>query len=885
MIFRLLPRDLRESIQGDLAEEYPSIVARRGRVGAAVWFWWSVLRLVVAFRWERAAHGRPLPPIADEAPRRFTAVESMTQDLLFAARLLRRQPAFTFVAVLMLALGTGATTAIFGVVDAVLWRPLPFAGSDRIVSIGEQRPREGRVHGPVAPADFYDWRRDSQSFTAIAAIDPGALNLSGSGEPERLRAIVTTTAFLDVLGISPRLGRNFRVDEETRGKNRVVLLADRLWRRRFGADPTVVGQSITLNSVPYLVVGVLPSTFWWPLECCPAGAEADLIVPYADDSAGATRSLHSLTVIARLKANVSLEQARAEMDAIGRRLSQLYPQENINHGPHTMPLQDWWVGDVRHALLLLATAVALLLTIACANLATLLLAKATGRQREIGVRIALGAGRARLVRQMLTESLLLTIVGGATGMLVAMWSIGAFRAMLPAHFLGLPGMARIAIDGRVLAIAVMVSAVTGLVFGVVPAFTASDQHTSATLREHGRGEDTIRGGRARSALIVIEVALSVMLLVGAGLLMVSFKRLLDVAPGFQPENVLAAPVVLPESRYDRARAVLFYQSLLERVRGLPQVESTGAISALPFSGSDARASFQIEGRTTQSALPVRAHPRLITPGYLTTLGIPLLRGRLFTDRDADGAADVVIINASAARRYWPGEDPIGKRISFAFGVARWLEIVGIVGDIKHASLDVDAEPEAYLSYRQSNFETMTRFMTIVVRTRSDAAMMAPLLRAVVNELDADQAIGAVAQMQTLIDRTIAPRRLNLWLVSGFAFVALVLTGAGLYGVMAYLVAQRTHEIGVRVALGATSARVLALVLHQAGTMTALGLAIGVAAALAASRFLAGLLFGVSATDPVVYLAVGLVLAAVALLSIAVPLLRATRIDPLIALRE
>jgi putative ABC transport system permease protein len=376
------------------------------------------------------------------------------------------------------------------------------------------------------------------------------------------------------------------------------------------------------------------------------------------------------------------------------------------------------------------------------------------------------------------------------------------------------------------------------------------------------------------------------LLVGAGLLMVSFKHLLDVAPGFQPENLIAAPLVLPESRYEnRARAVLFYQSLLERVRGVPDVEAAGAVSALPFSGSDARANFQIEGRTAQSPTPVRAHPRLVTPGYLTTLGIPLVRGRLLTDRDAEGSPDVVIINLAAARRYWPNEDPIGKRISFAFGVARSLQIVGIVGDIKHASLDVDAEPEAYLSYLQSNFETMTRFMTIVVRTRSDAAKIAPLLRAAVKELDADQAIGTVAQMQTLIDRTIAARRLNLWLVSGFAFVALVLTAAGLYGVMAYLVVQRTYEIGVRMALGASPRSVVALVLRQGAVVTLVGILVGLASAAAVSRLIAGLLFGVSATDPVVYVAVTAVLGAVSLLSITVPLLRATRIDPLTALRQ
>ena len=764
----------------------------------------------------------------------------------------------------------------------MLWRPLPYPAADRVVSIAEQRPREGRLHGVVAPADFYDWRREAKSFAAMAAFEPVPLNLSGSGEPERIRAMMATPGLLGVVGMAPAAGRDFRAEEETPGKHRVVLMTDGLWRRRFGADASIVGQRITLNGTSWMVIGVLPATFWWP-------AQPDVIIPYASvDGGDSMRALHSMDVVARLNAGVSFEQACAEMDAIGKRLSETYPQTNAAHFPHVIALQEAMVGEVRPAMLMLVGAVALVLLIACANVATLLLAKATGRHREIGVRIALGAGRGRLVRQMLTESLLLAIVGGGAGLLVAAWSIATFRAILPAQFLGLPGVDRIGIDTRVTIVALVVSAVTGLVFGVIPALTASDQHAAATLHEHGRGGGAgARSGRVRAGLVIAEVALSLMLLVGAGLLLVSFKHLLDVSPGFEPRNLVTAPLALPGNRYDsHARIVAFYQALLERVGGMPGVESTGVVTALPFSGSDSRSGFQIEGRTGQSPVPVRANWRLVSPGYLTTLGVPLVRGRLFSDHDAEASPDVVIINAAAARRFWPDDNPIGRRITFVFGAPpRWIEIVGVVGDIKHAGLDADSNPEAYLPLMQTNFWDQARGMTLVVRTRADASAMAPTIRAAVKEIDSSQPVGVVSQMDTLIERSVSARRLNLWLVSGFAIVALVLTGAGLYGVMAYLVAQRTHEIGVRMALGASPASVLTLVLRQAGVMTLVGIAIGLAGAAGLSRFIAGLLFGVSATDPSVYAGVSIVLAVVALLASAIPSSRATRVDPITALRE
>jgi len=869
----MLPRDLREPIAGDLEEEYATRLERVGRLRAALWLWPQAARIVMTFRWERTTRGRPLPPIADEI-RRANMWDSLRQDVTFGARMLRRQPGFTVVALLALALGIGANTAIFSIVDAVLWRPLPYPASHEVISIGEQRLRENRTHGPVAPADFYDWRRDNRTLSAIAAIEPLAANVSGDAEPERVRGITVTAGFLDVLGIKPSLGRDFLSDDEIPGRHRVLLLSDGFWRRRFGSAPSILSRKIMLNDTSYEVVGVLPASFWWPTM-------PDVVAVYPAQGAP-TRAVHSMEVIARLRPGVSFDQARADMAAIGRRLSEQHSQENRFHSPHLYTLQGSLVGDVKPALLVLLGAVGLVLLIACANVATLLLAKATSRQREIAVRLAIGAGRARLVRQLLTESVMLALIGGTAGVAVAASGLRSFRALAPASFLALPGIARVELDTRVLAVALILSSATGLLFGIIPALTASDQKVSSTLHEAGRGSiGGARSSRMRAVLVVAELALSLVLLIGAGLLLVSFRHVLDVSPGFEPQNLVVASVVRSGPP---APALMFYQTLLERVRAMPTVDAAALATPLPFGALDGRASFGIEGRTGESPIPVRARPRLISPGYFATLGILLLEGRAFTDRDVDGSPDVVIINVAAARRYWPNENPVGRRITF-FSNNRWLEIVGIVGDVKHAGLEQDTDPEAYLSYRQSHFAGMAQRLSIVTRTRAPLATIAPMLRSVVRQMDRNQPLGAIVAMEDLIAESVAPRRLNVWLVVSFAIVAVVLTAAGLYGVMSYLVAQRTHEIGVRMALGAPRSRVLALVLRQAGVLTAAGIGIGVAGALAFTRSLSTLLFGVRAAEPLVYIAVSMVLAAVAFAAVAIPSSRATRIDPLSALRQ
>jgi putative ABC transport system permease protein len=882
-----VPSDQREPIAGDLEEDFAARATRHGTPRATVAIWWQAVRVTASFARERAWRGRDLPPIADEVPRRVGMWDALVQDVSFGVRLLRRQPGFTVVALLALALGIGATTAIFSVVDAVLWRPLPYPRADRVMALAEQRPRESRWFGPVAPADYIDWQRDSRSFSAMAAYTvssaASAYNLTGDGEPERLRPLVVSSAFLSVIGVTPAFGRDFRSEEETVGRHRVVLLSDALWRRRFGADPSVVGRTIAFDGNAFEIIGVLPARFWWP-------SRPDVVVPLAlDDHDRTLRAAHFLDVVGRLRDEVSPAQAREDLRMIGIRLAQAYPAENANHAPNLRPLRDALVGDTRPALLVLLGAVAFVMLIACANVATLLLARASGRQKELSVRRAVGATRARVVRQMLTESLVLAFAGGSVGLCVAAWALALFRGILPAQFAGLPGIAGVGIDGRVLIAALALAAVTGVIFGVVPALIASDYGLGAALNEETRGSSgSVRARRLRSALVVAELALALVLLTGAALLIVSFNRLINVSPGFQPAQLVITRVTLPASRYGQhARTVAFFDALYERLLGTPGVQRVGATTSLPFDGPDSRLNLTIEHRTGESAFPVRAHPRIVSTDYLQTMGIPLVRGRAFTDHDTESSGDVAIINEAAARRYWPNEEPIGQRISLG-ATTEWREIVGVAGDIRHEGLDAEADPAVFLPQHQ-RFSSLgagfSRVMTLVIRAGGDASSLTPVIRASVAGIDPQLPIGMVRPMDDLIDESVAPRRLNFVLVSAFAFVALVLTAAGLYGVMAYIVTQRTREIGVRMALGATRRQVLALMFRQAGLLTGIGIGLGVAGALLLTRSMTSLLFGVSAADPLVYVGVSVLLAVVACIAVAVPSCRAMRVDPLAALRQ
>ncbi len=883
-LLRLLPADLREPIAGDVAEEFHLVRTRRGPALAALWAVAYAARLAIVFRWERLMHGRALPPIAEEAPVHISVWSSIRQDAAFGVRLLRRQPGFAFVAVLALALGIGANTAIVSTVDAALWRPLPFAGADAIMSIAEQRPLQGVVHGPVSPADFYDWRRDASSFSDMAAYRDAAMNLTGGDQPMRVRAVRVSPGFLRVLGSGPAIGRDFRDEEDAVGRDDVVLLSDGVWRRVFGADPGIVGRAVQLNGEPYQVVGVLPHSFWWR-------SAPDLLVPLAlSDHDRSLRGAHFLDVIGRLRADVPEERARAELTAIGRRLSLAYPAENAQHGPSLRPLHDALVGDTRTALLVLLGAVALVLLIACANVATLLLARAAGRQKEVAIRRALGAGRGRIIRQFLVESVMLAVAGGVAGVLLADWGLTVFRTLLPARFAELPGMTTIGVDARMLWIASFVSLLTGLAIGVVPALATPDERVGATLAEHSRGgTDHRTTARVRAALVVIELALSLMLLVSAILLLVSFRRLVNVSPGFRPQSVVTATLTLPYARYgDHARVMAFYSRLFDRLRAVPSVQRVAVASAVPFGGGlDARLDLDIENRTSVSNEPRRAQSRLVSDGYFAALGIPLVRGREIDAHDTGSAGDVAVVNQEAVRRYWPDRDPLGQRISLGTPT-RWMTIVGVVADIHFGSLDEPAEPEVYIPLAQGFTALGTaleRSLTLVVRAAADGPALAPVLRSAVAGVDAEQPIGPVRPMEDLIATSVGPERLNSVLLGAFAGVAVLLTAVGLYGVIAYLVGQRTREFGVRIALGASRRQIIGLVLRQAGAMILAGNGLGLLGALGTTRALGTLLFGVSPTDPVIYASVAGFLSLIALVAVAMPASRATRADPLAALRE
>jgi putative ABC transport system permease protein len=882
-LLRLLPRDLREPIAGDLHEESDRLRQRSGPLRAAAWGWMAAVRVVVAFQIERLTHTRGVPPLAEELRQKRRVGDEIRQDLVFSVRMLRRQPAFTAVALTALAIGIGANTAIFSVVDAVLWRPLPYSDGDRIVDIAEQRPREGRMYGAVSPADFYDWRREAQSFAHVAAYFEYAVNLTGVGEPERLRGLQVTSGFLEALGIVPTVGRTFIPAEEIEGQDRTVILTDGVWRRRFGADPHVVGRTVMFNGNAYTVVGLLPPSFWWP-------SPTDVLLPLAlTDHDRGLRSAHFLFLIGRLKPGVDPKQAREELGVIGARLEQEYPEENRGHGPNLRPLRESMVGTARVALLALLGAVGFVLLIACANVATLLLARASVRQKELSIRRAVGATRARVVQQMMTESLVVSAVGGGIGLLLAAWSVAAFRTVLPAEFSELPGLDRIGIDARVLVTAVGASLLTGVIFGALPALVASDTRVHVGLTEEARGSSgSAAASRLRSALVVSELAFSLILLAGAALLIVSFSRLTRVSPGFQTDGVVTATVNLPASRYgSHTLAVRFYESVMERLAGAPGVERVAVTSAVPFSGLDARLNLEIDPPVIELKPPVRAHPRLVSSGYFATMGIPVIRGRGFDDRDTERAPPVVVVNETAVRRYWPNANPIGARISLGSPM-RWMEIVGVVGDVRHEALDVDAEPEAYIPLRQGFVAIgvgLDRALALVVRSGADEVATAAAIRTAVASVDRQQPVGRIRAMNAMIAASIGAQRLNYLLVTAFAAVAVVLTAAGLYGVMSYIVAQRTREIGVRMALGASQGQVLTMVMRQAGTMMAVGIAIGITGALAVTRWTASLLFGVSAADPAIYAAASLLLAVVALGAAAVPSRRATRIDPMVALRE
>ena len=800
-------------------------------------------------------------------------MRSLLQDVRYAARRLRKSPGFALVAVGALTLGIGANTAIFSVVNSVLLRPLPYPEPEQLVQVWETRPRMNMPRTEVAPHEFLAWAGQSQSFRQLAANDSTEYNLTGRGEPERVTGALVTASYFPLLGVSPARGRAFLAEEDEPGKENVVVLGHELWQSRFNSDPSVVGQSVSLDGVPCTVVGVMPRGF-----SLPNGAE--LARPIAFSAADRAKAgSHFLNVYGRLKEGVTLAQAEGEMAAVAGRVEQDFGEANVGHRVVLVPLHEQVVGGARTALLVLLGAVGLVLLIACANVANLLLARAAGRRREVAVRSALGASRWRIVRQLLAESLLLSALSGAAGLLLAVWGVDLLVSLDPT---GVQRAGEVTLDWRVLGFTLGLSLLTGLLFGLAPALQASKADFNESLKEGGRSAQGLGRSRLRGALVVSEVALTLVLLVGAGLLVKSFRQLLAVESGLDPHGVLTMDVSLPRAKYaERQQITSFYERLVEQAASLPGVEAAGAVSVLPLAGNDNSNFVQIEGRPPlPPGQALRAGRRNVSADYFRALGIRVKRGRAFSASDSNGAPPVVVINEAMARSFFAGEDPVGKRIRTG-DRSPWVEVVGVVGDVRHRGLDVDTRPEMFFPHPQAP----SRQMTLAVRASGDPLALAGPLRERVRELDRDQPVGNVKTMETWVAESVASRRFSVLLLGVFACVAAGLAALGLYGVVSYSVAQRTHEIGLRVALGARPRDVLRLVIRQGMILTLLGTAVGLLAALALTRVMSGLLFGVGATDAATFVTVPLLLVAVALLACYLPARRATKVDPMVALRH
>jgi putative ABC transport system permease protein len=803
-------------------------------------------------------------------------MQTFWQDLRYGARILLKKHGFTLIAVFTLALGIGANTAIFSVVNSVLLRPLPYPNAERLMTVWEDhQARNGPVNEWTSPPGFEDWRDQAKSFDHVVAFQNWQPTLTGQGDPEQLVGALVSHDTFAMLGVMPALGRSFRPEEDQRGVESVVIVSHGLWRRRFGADPSMVGKKISLNGESRMVIGVMPAGFNFPII-----AGADIWRPIQPAlNPGCQRGCITVRVMARLKPDATEAQARAELNSIAARIEQQFPDTNTKVGATLVPLHEFLVGPVKTQMQALLVAVGFVLLIACANVANLLLARSATREKEIAIRASLGAPAWRIARQLLSESLLLAVIGGGMGLLLAYWLVDLLVSFSPQ---GTPRLDEIGIDRRVLGYTMAITVLTGLLFGAAPVWQLFKVDLNQSLRDGGKGLQVARSGRrALSALVVAETALALMLLVGAGLLIRSFIRLQRVDPGFNPRNVLAAVVTLPQAVYpERTQIAPFYSQLLERVKALPGVRSAAAVSSLPLGGNDSDAGFLIEGRPAPQPdqRPV-AWISSVSQDYFRTMGMRLIAGREFNERDNENSPKVVIISQATARRHFPNEDPIGKRI----GNGRpdgWREIVGITADVKHFGLTQDARVSMFFPDRQRP----SRQMFIVARTAADPLSLGPALRGVVAAMDKNLAVSNISAMEEVTAQSIGQERFTLLLLGLFSALALSLAVAGIYGVMSYAVAQRTHEIGVRVALGAQTRDVLKLVVTQGMALVLAGAGIGLASSLALTGFIRGLLFGVSATDPLTFVAVAALLALVALVACYVPARRASKVDPMIALR-
>ena len=807
-------------------------------------------------------------------------IHELGQDIRFGLRMLRKSPGFTAVALLTLALGIGANTAIFSVVYGILLRPLPYQDSARLIVLNETTPKVGMVS--VSYPDFLDWRAQSRAFSRMAAVGQVEFNLAGVNQPESISGEAVSSSFFSILGMHPWLGRDFDPSEEKVGTAPVVLLSYQLWQSHLGGDPNVVGRTINLDGNGFTIVGVLPPDFR-------SIDKTDVIVPigvwatHSPKEASDRGDRGDMCVIARLAPGVSLLQARAEMETIEARLAVTYPID-AEFGAALRPIREVFVSDIRPAILILFGAVLFVLLIACANVANLFLMRGAARTREIALRIALGATRGRIVRQMLAESLVLAFFGGLLGVLISIAGIRGLSQLIP---MDMQGNASMNLNGAVLLFAAAAVVLSSLMFGLVPALQLTKPEVQSELKEGGRNTSAGSGqNRVRGLLAVAEIAVALILLVGAGLMVQSLHRLLAVDPGFQTNRLLTMEMSLRTAQYASHPAVLnFWQQTLEKVRALPGVESVALGTVVPMTDSHSRTDISIE-IAPESKPGKSPHPdfHIVSPGYVRTLGVPLLRGREFTDADGENAPRVGLINALLARQFFPNQDAVGKRFMFGHpstDPAEWITIVGVTADTKLYGLANPARLEVYIPYRQSNSSDMD----LVVKSAADPAALTSSIRRAIASIDKDQPIFGIATMQALVDNSVATRRVTLILLASFSGLALVLAAIGIYGVISYSVAQRTHEIGIRMALGAERGGVLRMILAQGAKIAGAGVAIGIALSFGLTRLMANLLFSVSAADPVTFAAVAIALILVALLACYIPARRALRVDPIIALRH
>ena len=804
-------------------------------------------------------------------------MDAFLNDIRYAIRNLLKRPAFTIIATVTLALGIGANSAIFSAVYSLLLKPLPFPDIDRVITIWDKAPSRGYTHNEVAMANYLDWRAQNHSFAQLALYRWWSVNLTGIDTPERIQGFQVTAKFIDVTGIKPIMGRAFTEEENQPGKGDVAIIANSLWQRRFGGDPNIVGKTITVNRLPLTIVGVMPNTLSYPV---PGEIYAPLTITPALAS---NRQSHEFYVIGRLKPGVSIRSAQADIDNIAARLEQQYPETNTSLGATVFPIVADTVRKYDTGVWVAMGAVAFVLLIACANVANLMLARASGRHREIALRAALGATRWRIVRQLLTESVIVALLGGVLGIIVAVWGLDALRAANPgdaARFA--PGWGQLGINLPVLAFTIGLSVFSGLVFGLAPALQVSKPNLNESLKEGSR-QSSGRSHGLRSSLVVFEIALSLVLLVCAGLFFRSFLTLFKTDPGFDPDHVLTMSLILPRAKYkDEPQSAAFYKELVQRVKATPGVEAAAAVNFLPLGGSNASDDYLVEGEPQ----PARGHEnegryRVCTVDYFSTMRIPIVKGRAFTEQDKAGATPVVIVNETLARKHWPGQDPIGKRIRFDYPIdkAPWMEIVGVSKDVRH-ELTLEVTPELYLPHAQDSWNSMV----LVARTNVDPASLAGAIRQTVWAIDKDQPVFDVRTMEEVRSLSVGLQTFSSLMIGIFAGIALLLASIGIYGVMAFVVAQRTQEIGIRMALGARGVDVLRLVLTNGMKLAIIGLLIGLAVSWGVTRFFAKLLVGVKPTDLLTFSVVSACLLATAFLACYVPARRATKVDPLEALR-